>query len=590
MVGSRFQRARHSLSLVRADLTQDRRLVRWIIAFCVLQCLFAMWDVPSSFGWENDGIAPRDFFGGLANNILPGRAHRYPLFHYFLVAIAALPALLIAALTADGWAIASLKSAVLSVGTMTAVSITAKLLTIGLSAMAILALASMCRRAYSQSAARWAALLLMTSMTFSYYARTSNLDVPSMAWALLGLERLSAYLETGTRDALTWSAVFCAAAVATKDPAYGLIALPLAIICLGAPWWTSGDIQWRPHLRTLGRSAVAGLLTYGVLSGAFLNPTGFLARIALLTGTNSQDWATYASSWEGLSRNISDIGARQWAAFWPSPVIALTWLALLAAPTGWRAIPRFKVAQRLIPLLLMVSAIGLFTLVARRNDHRFVLPMCFGLAFYGGWLLAWLGKRLPSKNRFFIGLLVSVFLLISGANSLRLVLTQWNDPRIAVESYLEALPEDTVVETYGLVVSQPRFDQSEDSNYRVQRVSKKDPKRRNPLAQTELLTPYMDYVNRKPDILVIPEGFSGRFRAPENNAGSVESVAMSKYRSDPDGYEFFNRAHRDELEGYKRALIARTKFPEWACALGFTPISIHGSTAMPVAVFRKHTP
>ena len=51
------------------------------------------WDLPGSHGWENDGVAPRDLFGGLANNLTPGHAHRYPLLHYLVLAVPCLPVL-----------------------------------------------------------------------------------------------------------------------------------------------------------------------------------------------------------------------------------------------------------------------------------------------------------------------------------------------------------------------------------------------------------------------------------------------------------------------------------------------------------------
>jgi len=161
------------------------------------------------------------------------------------------------------------------------------------------------------------------------------------------------------------------------------------------------------------------------------------------------------------------------------------------------------------------------------------------------------------------------------------------DPRNQVEDYLSKVPQDAVVETYGLVVYQPRFDMSSTSPYRTQRVSKKTPNKRNPLAPSELLAQYMDYSKRMPDVLVITDGFASRFRASSAASGRTKSVVVRKYQADLDAFEFFQRADRDDLPGYGLALLAQTTFPAWLESLGFTPISIHGSTANPVRVFRR---
>ena len=37
--------------------------------------------LPGTFGWECDGIAPRDLFMTVGANLTPGSGHNYPLFH-----------------------------------------------------------------------------------------------------------------------------------------------------------------------------------------------------------------------------------------------------------------------------------------------------------------------------------------------------------------------------------------------------------------------------------------------------------------------------------------------------------------------------
>jgi len=66
-------------SLVRhaaAWLGEDRWAVRFVLAFGLVQAGVATWDLPSSWGWEVDGVAPRELWAGLADNLRPGARHR----------------------------------------------------------------------------------------------------------------------------------------------------------------------------------------------------------------------------------------------------------------------------------------------------------------------------------------------------------------------------------------------------------------------------------------------------------------------------------------------------------------------------------
>ena len=66
---------------------EDKQVTLLVGIFSALQVASALWDLPCMYGWENDGIAPRDLFGGLSANLTPGGAHRYPLFHYLLLGL-----------------------------------------------------------------------------------------------------------------------------------------------------------------------------------------------------------------------------------------------------------------------------------------------------------------------------------------------------------------------------------------------------------------------------------------------------------------------------------------------------------------------
>ena len=76
-------------------LPADWPALRLLLAlYLLLQLTGIGWDLPASFEWENDGVAPRDFFAGIVHNLPPGSGHTYPLLHNLLLGLLSLPVLL----------------------------------------------------------------------------------------------------------------------------------------------------------------------------------------------------------------------------------------------------------------------------------------------------------------------------------------------------------------------------------------------------------------------------------------------------------------------------------------------------------------
>ncbi|MFW2387003.1 MAG: ArnT family glycosyltransferase, partial [Polyangiales bacterium] len=208
-------------------LLREDRAVAWFVAVFALSQLAAIgWDLPGAYGWENDGIAPRDFFAGIAINLTPGQGHRYPLFHNLLVGLLSVPVLLPAALRAENWTLPALMDQILTVPTMTGVSLVAKLLGIVMACVSVLVVARIARRTVSSEAGRWAALWAATCLSFAYYGRVSNLDGPYLMWTALAMDRLLSVAEARKRRDYLLFGVLAGAAVATKDQAYAGFVLP----------------------------------------------------------------------------------------------------------------------------------------------------------------------------------------------------------------------------------------------------------------------------------------------------------------------------------------------------------------------------
>lgn len=561
-------------------VAEDRVVTRIALVFVLTELVTLGWDLPGSHGWDNDGIAPRDLFGGLAHNLTPGQAHRYPLLHYLVLGLFCLPVLVVAALggplDADG-----LRERVLAVPTMTAVSILAKLLAAAMAAIAVIVLARIVRRTAGERAGRFAAIFAATNLTFAFYGRVSNLDVPYLFWTVLALDRLLDAVETGAfRDHLAFGAL-AACSVATKDQAYASYVLVLPFYLFATLRGARGEL--RSRLVTLAKVALATLVVYGIASGALLNPTGFVRRVAELRGPASQDWRIYSADAAGLFANVRAAFVRQPADFWPLPVLAFAYAGgIVALFRSSRQGDRLAMLCHL-PFVAGLSNLVFFALMVGRAEHRFLLPFGFFLSAYGGIasdaLLALLTS--PGLRKAGVGAL-ALGLAWAGLASFAVHLTQLGDARREVTRFLAKLPRGSRVETYGLTVYQPHFDVSPEAPYRVTRFGPDPPASRNPLVGVEEKKGAIgDACVRLPDVIVLSEGFANAYRE-----GPGPAVVRAR-RGDRVTTGFVRQAVAGELAGYRHALVARATLPGWATAIGLRPVRIHSTTGSNVWVLAR---
>jgi len=574
-------------------LLREDRTVAWIVVVFALSQLVAIgWDLPGSYGWENDGIAPRDIFAGIAINLTPGQGHRYPLFHNLLIGVLSIPILLPAALSAESWTLPALMEQILTVPTMTGVSLVAKLAGVLMACVALVAIARIARRTVSAEAGRWAAVWAATCLSFAYYGRVSNLDGPYLMWTALAIDRLLSAAETRKRRDYVLFGVLAGAAVATKDQAYAGLVLPGLIYVLLLP--LRNDRPFGPraaHYKNTVFATLAGALSLGALGGGLFNPTGFMARLRELTGGASQDWMNYARTPEGVFRNVVDIVAGQEAYYWPWLVVALCWVGVgivVVRPGGEGIRSR---TFRLLPLAAGISSLVFFTLVVARCEHRFVLPMGFWLAYYGGIASAAVLARVAGKGPVLLrGVQVALGLLVfwAAGHSFEVQLTQRGDARNEVHAFLATLPEGTLVETYGWLVHLPHFDVSASSPYRLQRVSRRPIETRNPLVGAEEIDePYGNVYARRPDVLVVPESTAREFIPRPLRAGMAVAAVGERFQSDTDAQAFFRAVLSDSLDGYEVVFIAEPQLPSWAKALGAQPVQVHASVGNRQWILRR---
>lgn len=549
----------------------DRARAAIRIGFLVLSLAAIAWDLPSSFSWENDGVAPRDIFAGVAQNLHPGTAFRYPLLHPLLLGVLCLPVLLPAALRAPSLRMVDLQPAILSAPVMTACALIGRAVSIAAALVALAALGRIATRLAGRRVALWAEAFAVANFSFAYYGRATNLDGPALMWTALAVERLLRAGEDGDARDLTAGAIFAALAVATKDQSYAtfVIILPLAAIGFARAREAGGGV--RTAFAGLARAAGLAALVYAAASGALFNPSGFVTRLHTLGGPASGDYRGYTRDLAGIMANLHDLATGRGPLWWPWPVVTLAWMGVALA-IARAAVGRDGDEQRhsqiglLGPLAAGAGCLTAFTLVVGRSEHRFVLPLGFWLSFYVGLALEAARTQAAAHSerlRGAVGATGALLLALSLIASLELGATQWADGRRAVERWLEARAPGTTVEIYGPLVYQPRFAEAAARGVRIARVGPEPVAGRNPqVGMTEQRGRVADVVSRAPEVVLLTEGFAaGYLEDAATGAGRVVPEVARRERADTETTTVVRAAVAGTLPGYRVCFVAAARLP-----------------------------
>jgi hypothetical protein len=479
----------------------------WILAaIVVLRVVGIGWGLPASDGWDNDGVAPRDFLAGLVETVRPGHYYTYPPAHLALLALATAPITAVALARAPSLTQADVIARMLEVPTMTAIAIVARLVSLAMSIGVVWAVAKTAEELAGKRAGWWAAAFVGVNAPLTYYAHTTNLDVPYLFWGSLAMLALVRAVNRDDPRLLRRWAVLAAIAVATKDQAYALflLAAPAAVAL-----WAMTLGRERRRLLQL-EAAVAVVLGAGILvavDGVLYNPAGFRARVGFLLGPASQAYAQYSSDWLGRWYVLRDT-AGTLDHFYP-------WVLSAFAPLGLLLLLRDgagrsgRVVAALLPLLVAVSFFVAFNCVARRTDERFVLPQSVMLAVYGGIGLDAAFSRIRPMGGWVARAAVVASLAWGLFEAAAVDVNLLGDPRYAAEAWLRdhLRPGDTI-ETYGLNVYMPRF----PPGSHVIRVGPDASDHRNPMPGVEeVLDAYDNARGRGARYIVVSAGWGWRY-------------------------------------------------------------------------------
>ena len=109
------------LSLSKAARDCLRSPLAWVVIVAgIIRIVGIGWGLPASDGWDNDGVAPRDYLAGLVETFTPGHFYTYPPVHLLLLAILTSPVTIVALVKAPSLAPADVVAEIVKVPYMTA--------------------------------------------------------------------------------------------------------------------------------------------------------------------------------------------------------------------------------------------------------------------------------------------------------------------------------------------------------------------------------------------------------------------------------------------------------------------------------------
>lgn len=546
----------------------------WILfAAAVSRTVGLGWGLPASDGWDDDGVAPRNFLVGLAQTYAGGSYFTYPPLHMILLAIPTAPGWIAALFHARAFTPHDVIAEFIQLPYMTYFAVVARLVSAGMSVGTVYLIGRMAETLAGRRAGLYAAATCALNATLLYYGQVTNLDGPYLFWSALSLWLWMRVIAERAPRHLRWAALSAAAAMATKDQAYAifLASVPAALLIwfIVDPWPRRNVGAVLRPLIFWAAIAVLGLLA---IDGAVTNPAGFAKRLAFLAGPASQDYAAYEANWTGRTRLLLDMLASFPRSYpWATAGLALLGAGLHLVRT--RA-ERSRLVAGLIPVLAVVSFTVAFNFVALRSENRFLLPQTVLLAVYVGIFLDGLSSaRQPLIRR---GGEAAAVLLAGLAlyQCAGIEAAFLRDPRYDAEVWLQSRvrPGETI-EAYGLNVFLPRF----PGDAVVTRLDRKPLARRNPLPNvTELAEPFEAIGARNPEFVVVSDflvrDYLDQDTANGREPGRIVQAVHRAIASEAGARSFFRSLFNGELS-YRLAYRADYEPGPWPLAAGYESLA-----------------
>jgi len=539
---------------------------RWILlATAAAIAVGFTWGLPGSDSWAADAISPRSCgLGAIVETYRPGHFHTYPPLHMALLTVLSLPWMALAAARV-GTAPDALAQELVKPLYMTGIEVSARLVAAAMALGIVACTMRLWKRIAGRRAGVLAGIAAAANAPLVYYAHTGNLDVPYLFWIAVALLELDRVACGERREAQALLAA--TAAVLTKDQAAAALLLVFPVWLVAIPWTARREpVLRRGLVRAFGLAAAV----FALVSGAVVNPTGFRARLAFLLGPASQTWAGYPKGLRGTLELLHDaVRAVPEFTSWPIAVLAAIGVALAIGSA--RGLARARV---LLPLAAAMSFTLLFTLAARRTEHRFLLPQSLWLAPYAGLAIERAWRAAPRLRALAAAVgIAAIAPAVLGVASMDATLLA--DPRYEAERFLDRQPPGTHVDVYGGPIFLPRI----PASLVAVRPGVEPLADRQPIAGVEdLVDPAMDLPSRAPALVVLATELSNVASTKPPPASSP--YALAGYH-DAASHALF-RALLDGSLGYRRVVTARCTLP-WP----LTCRRVHGSTGGEVWIYAR---
>lgn len=399
----------------------------------VAAVLFAIgidWGMPHWFGWTADELHPTSWGEALSPRTYDGWHTRYPPLHFAVLQGLSWPL----RLGLDAAELPKLQRIVW-------LTYFARVVSLLLSLATVVLVYRIGREVHGHRTGLFAAAILVCVAPYVYYAKMGNLDAPYIFWFAFSLLFYVRILRHHRARDYALFALMAAAAVCTKDQAYGLYGLaPLPIL------WSLARREHpdRNVLAGIGRSlvdrrfllaAAAATVGFVVLQMIPWNLVRFTRHVELLVGPMSDNYQDYQNTPEGHGQLLA-LFLRQ-IAFCLNPVLA----AVATAGTAWTVWRGTRGRGGDEPFLigslvfLVVSYYVTFLSQILFSFDRYILPIALLLAFPAARLLTELtaqqGRFVPLRRAAVAGLFAYSFLYAASVDARMLV-----DTRYGVEAYV----------------------------------------------------------------------------------------------------------------------------------------------------------
>jgi len=357
-------------TLEREDLWAE---LRWILAASLFLTLVGLWwGLPAA--WVQIELTPTFVVDGLSQHFSHGWFDAYPPFHYYVLAIAISPVLLLHHF--GGMDVYGEAGHTLMVAVFRLVSAAA-----GAGMLVAACLAGV--HAFGRRAGLLGAAVFALTTPFLYYAKTANVDVPYLFWFSLSFVFYLRLLSTVRLRDFVLVALTATLAICTKDQAYGFYLLVPFAVVYRLREENRRDAIPQPLLRAfVDRRVVAAAATAALLFAAchnlLFNFDGFLNHVRFIAGPGSESYRlfepTVAGRWALLRLTVRLVALSMGLPFFLIGVAGM----IFAART-----PRLRRVSLWLVLPIVSYYFGFIDVILYNYD-RFVLPMCFVLAIFGG--------------------------------------------------------------------------------------------------------------------------------------------------------------------------------------------------------------